>query len=277
MLKLNINNQDIYLEKHNKFVITDSKNYMKFIKTLLSINNKEISPEYIEVNGMQLTDRNTLVIDFSSIYSFCNTAYGTNRIKDEYVKLKLENYEDRDKKQIILNNEILKILNTNYKGLFNEDINVDLDKIVKQYVDVRINSEKEFFKILNYIIENSSIKQYILIYSRELIQELKIEKYIENISNEKVINIELCSTNSKIGRKDIITFVQEMFYQISGNELYKLIQFQNEISDENIEKYFFKSIKLKEDDDMEKKKIKKKLNKICKERFKLIEFKDFKI
>ena len=277
MIKLSINNQDIYLEKNNKFVVTNSNNYLKFIKAISSINNKEISSEEIEVNGLKLTDKNTLVIDFSSITSYCQMVYGTSRIKDEYIRLKLENYEDRDKKQIVLNNEILKILNSNYKGLFNEDINVDLDKIVKQYVEVRINSEKEFFKILKYIIEKSAIKQYILIYSKALIEDLKIEKYIEEIDNEKIVNIEICTENSTITQDDTITFVQEMFYQISGNELYKLIQFQNDIENEKIEKYFLKSIKYKEDDSMEEINVKKQLNKICKNRFKLIDFKDFKI
>ena len=277
MIKLSINNQDIYLEKNNKFVVTNSNNYLKFIKAISSINNKEISSEEIEVNGLKLTDKNTLVIDFSSITSYCQMVYGTSRIKDEYIRLKLENYEDRDKKQIVLNNEILKILNSNYKGLFNEDINVDLDKIVKQYVEVRINSEKEFFKILKYIIEKSAIKQYILIYSKALIEDLKINKYIEEIDNEKIVNIEICTENSTITQDDTITFVQEMFYQISGNELYKLIQFQNDIENEKIEKYFLKSIKYKEDDSMEEINVKKQLNKICKNRFKLIDFKDFKI
>lgn len=277
MIKLSINNQEIYLEKNNKFVVINSNNYLKFIKAISSINNKEISSEEIEVNGLKLTDKNTLVIDFSSITSYCQMVYGTSRIKDEYIRLKLENYEDRDKKQIVLNNEILKILNSNYKGLFNEDINVDLDKIVKQYIEVRINSEKEFFKILKYIIEKSAIKQYIFIYSKALIEDLKINKYIEEIDNEKIVNIEICTENSTITQDDTITFVQEMFYQISGNELYKLIQFQNDIENEKIEKYFLKSIKYKEDDSMEEINVKKQLNKICKNRFKLIGFKDFKI
>lgn len=277
MIKLSINNQEIYLEKNNKFVVINSNNYLKFIKAISSINNKEISSEEIEVNGLKLTDKNTLVIDFSSITSYCQMVYGTSRIKDEYIRLKLENYEDRDKKQIVLNNEILKILNSNYKGLFNEDINVDLDKIVKQYIEVRINSEKEFFKILKYIIEKSAIKQYIFIYSKALIEDLKINKYIEEIDNEKIVNIEICTENSTITQDDTITFVQEMFYQISGNELYKLIQFQNDIENEKIEKYFLKSIKYKEDDSMEEINVKKQLNKICKNRFKLIDFKDFKI
>ena len=277
MIKLSINNQEIYLEKNNKFVVTNSNNYLKFIKAISSINNKEISSEEIEVNGLKLTDKNTLVIDFSSITSYCQMVYGTSRITDEYIRLKLENYEDRDKKQIVLNNEILKILNSNYKGLFNEDINVDLDKIVKQYIEVRINSEKEFFKILKYIIEKSAIKQYIFIYSKALIEDLKINKYIEEIDNEKIVNIEICTENSTITQDDTITFVQEMFYQISGNELYKLIQFQNDIENEKIEKYFLKSIKYKEDDSMEEINVKKQLNKICKNRFKLIDFKDFKI
>ena len=277
MIKLSINNQEIYLEKNNKFVVTNSNNYLKFIKAISSINNKEISSEEIEVNGLKLTDKNTLVIDFSSITSYCQIVYGTSRIKDEYIRLKLENYEDRDKKQIVLNNEILKILNSNYRGLFNEDINVDLDKIVKQYIEVRINSEKEFFKILKYIIEKSAIKQYIFIYSKALIEDLKINKYIEEIDNEKIVNIEICTDNSTITQDDTITFVQEMFYQISGNELYKLIQFQNDIENEKIEKYFLKSIKYKEDDSMEEINVKKQLNKICKNRFKLIDFKDFKI
>lgn len=277
MVKLSINNQEIYLDKNNKFVVTDSNNYLKFIKAMSSVNNKEINSEDIEVNGLKLTDKNTLVIDFSSITSYCQMVYGTSRIKDEYVKLKLENYEDRDKKQIALNSEILKILNSNYKGLFNEDINVDLDKIVKQYVEVRINSEKDFFKILKYIIEKSSIKQYILIYSKALIEDLKIEKYIEEIDNDKMVNIEICTDNSNIKKEDTITFVQEMFYQISGSELYKLIQFQNEIENEKIEKYFFDAIKYKEDDNMEENNVKKQLNNICKDRFKLIDFKDFKI
>lgn len=277
MVKLGINNQEVYLDKNNKFVVTDSNNYLKFIKAMSSVNNKEINSEDIEVNGLKLTDKNSLVIDFSSITSYCQMVYGTSRIKDEYVKLKLENYEDRDKKQIVLNSEILKILNSNYKGLFNEDINVDLDKIVKQYVEVRINSEKEFFKILKYIIEKSLIKQYILIYSKALIEDLKIEKYIEEIDNDKMVYIEICTDNSTIKKEDTITFVQEMFYQISGSELYKLIQFQNEIENEKIEKYFFKAIKYKEDDNMEENNVKKQLNKICKDRFKLIDFKDFKI
>ena len=227
MYKLCILNQELFLEQFNKFIVLDRKNYLDFIKTLTSIDNKE-SKVKISINGSELNDKNTIILDFSSIYSYCNTIYYNKILKDEYIKLKLENYVDRDRKQLLINEEISKIIDSNYKGLYEEDFIVDIDKIVKLYTKIIIKDEQDFFKILKYVIEYSSIKQYIIIYSKNILQDLKIQSYIDNISDNKVIKIELCSEESKICKNDNITVVKELFYQISGSELYNLIKLKNE-------------------------------------------------
>ena len=137
------------------------------------------------------------------------------------------------------------------------------------------NLEKDFFKILKYVIEYSSIKQYIIIYSKNILQDLKIQSYIDNISDNKVIKIELCSEESKICKNDNITFVKELFYQISGSELYNLIKLKNEdIKDREIENFFISSLNFKGVDNMKNNKI-VRLNKICNERLKILNLKDF--
>lgn len=275
MIKLNILNQELFLEQLNKFVILDRATYLNFVKAIISINNKDINKAKIDVNGLVLNDKNTMIIDFSSISSYCNTIYGNIKLKDEYIKTKLENYNDRDIKQSILNNEIVKILNSNYKGLYDTDFTIDIDKIIKQYTSIQINTDYDFFKILKYVIEKSSIKQYIIIYSKNIIDDFKIKKYIDNITYENVIKIELCSEKSIISKSDNITFVKDMFYQISGSELYNLIKFHNkEINDEDIEKYFITSINNEGVDKMNENKI-IKLKKICNERLNILNLKGF--
>jgi len=275
MIKLNILNQELFLEQLNKFVILDRSTYLNFVKAIISINNKDINKAKIDVNGLVLNDKNTMIIDFSSISSYCNTIYGNVKLKDEYIKTKLENYNDRDIKQCILNNEIVKILNSNYKGLYDTDFTIDIDKIIRQYTNIQINTEYDFFKILKYVIEKSSIKQYIIIYSKNIVDDFKIKKYIDNITYQNAIKIELCSEKSIISKSDNITFVKDMFYQISGSELYNLIKIHNkEINDEDIEKYFITSINNEGVDKMNENKI-IKLKKICNERLNILNLKGF--
>lgn len=114
MNRVNVLNQELFLEQFNKFIVLDRKSYLDFIRVLTSINNKE-SKEKISINGMELNEKNTMILDFSSIYSYCNTIYYNKILKDEYIKLKLENYIDRDKKQLLITEEINKIINSNYK------------------------------------------------------------------------------------------------------------------------------------------------------------------
>ena len=274
MNRVNVLNQELFLEQFNKFIVLDRKSYLDFIRVLTSINNKE-SKEKISINGMELNEKNTMILDFSSIYSYCNTVYYNKILKDEYIKLKIENYIDRDKKQLLIKEEINKIINSNYKGLYEEDFIVDIDKIVKLYTNITIKGEKDFFKILKYVIEYSSIKQYIIIYSKTLLQDFNIQGYIDNINDNKVIKIELCSEKSKICKNDNITFVKELFYQISGSELYNLIKLKNvDIKDKDIENLFMSSLNYKGDDDMKKNKL-IRLKKICNERLNILNLKEF--
>ncbi len=274
MNRVNVLNQELFLEQFNKFIVLDRKSYLDFIRVLTSINNKE-SKEKISINGMELNEKNTMILDFSSIYSYCNTIYYNKILKDEYIKLKLENYIDRDKKQLLITEEINKIINSNYKGLYEEDFIVDIDKIVKLYTNITIKGEKDFFKILKYVIEYSSIKQYIIIYSKTLLQDFNIQGYIDNINDNKVIKIELCSEKSKICKNDNITFVKELFYQISGSELYNLIKLKNvDIKDRDIENLFMSSLNYKGDDNMKKNKL-IRLKKICNERLNILNLKEF--
>ena len=274
MNRVNVLNQELFLEQFNKFIVLDRKSYLDFIRVLTSINNKE-SKEKISINGMELNEKNTMILDFSSIYSYCNTIYYNKILKDEYIKIKLENYIDRDKKQLLITEEINKIINSNYKGLYEEDFIVDIDKIVKLYTNITIKGEKDFFKILKYVIEYSSIKQYIIIYSKTLLQDFNIQGYIDNINDNKVIKIELCSEKSKICKNDNITFVKELFYQISGSELYNLIKLKNvDIKDRDIENLFMSSLNYKGDDNMKKNKL-IRLKKICNERLNILNLKEF--
>ena len=262
-------------DNKNNSVRTDSETQTA---TLTNINKDVSLMPHIEIklkDGSELNDKNTIILDFSSIYSYCNTIYYNKILKDEYIKLKLENYVDRDRKQLLINEEISKIIDSNYKGLYEEDFIVDIDKIVKLYTKIIIKDEQDFFKILKYVIEYSSIKQYIIIYSKNILQDLKIQSYIDNISDNKVIKIELCSEESKICKNDNITFVKELFYQISGSELYNLIKLKNEdIKDREIENFFISSLNFKGVDNMKNNKI-VRLNKICNERLKILNLKDF--
>lgn len=106
-------------------------------------------------------------------------------------------------------------------------------------------------------------------------QDFNIQGYIDNINDNKVIKIELCSEESKICKNDNITFVKELFYQISGSELYSLIKLKNvDIKDRDIENLFMSSLNYKGDDTMKKDKI-IRLKKICNERLNILNLKEF--
>ena len=79
MYKLCILNQELFLEQFNKFIVLDRKNYLDFIKTLTSIDNKE-SKVKISINGSELNDKNTIILDFSSIYSLVISLFLDNNI-----------------------------------------------------------------------------------------------------------------------------------------------------------------------------------------------------
>ena len=58
MNRVNVLNQELFLEQFNKFIVLDRKSYLDFIRVLTSINNKE-SKEKISINGMELNEKNT--------------------------------------------------------------------------------------------------------------------------------------------------------------------------------------------------------------------------
>lgn len=276
MYIINLPKEELFLENKNKFIILDMNNYIKMYKYFLSINNRELEQFDLKINGMQLNNKNTMFIDFTSISSYFNTVFVDSKIKDEFIKCKLENYEDRDKEQEKFTLMLNKILRDNYKELYEENFNIDLDKMIKQYLKIKIESIKDFFKILNYIIDKSNIKQYILLYSKEIVERFDIEKLIKNISNEKVIKIEICSNNSKIEKDNNITFINEVCYQVTGNELYDMIKNNYKLEDKDIEKYFFTALSKSEDDTMNEEII-LKIKQICKDELKLISYNKFEL
>lgn len=256
MFYLKYSNENFIIVKNNKLIITSYKKYYEFLKEILAIN--ESKDTNIELNGLKLNTKNTLIVDLSSIASATKIFNSGNRLINEYIKASLENYNMDYEKENSINFTINEIMKNLYKELQLENVEIDILKLIKSHTNFSINNNEDFLVVLNEIVKSEDLKNIFIIYKKGILDFLKLNE-LEYIKNEKIILFEICDSNSKFKDDDNILFFDKDIYQITYNNLVDLILSKSKIRDLNRELFefllnhiFFYSINKKEVDVMRK-------------------------
>lgn len=256
MFYLKYRNENFFIVKNNKIIITSYEKYYEFLKEIFKIN--ESKNTNIELNGLKLNTKNTLIVDLSSIASATKIFNSENRLINEYIKTSLENYNMDYEKENSINLNINEIMKNLYKELQIEDVEIDILKLIKSHTNFYINTNEEFFVVINEIVKSEDLKNIFIIYKKSILDFLKLNE-LEYIKNEKIILFEICDSNSKFKDDDNILFFDKDIYQITYNNLLDLILSKSKIRDLNRELFefllnniFFYSINKKEVDIMRK-------------------------
>lgn len=271
---LKFNNEKIYIEKNNKIILTNYNWYLKFMNEILNINENKNS-RAVEINGLKLNNKNTLIIDLTSVSSVTRVFSNANKIIDEYIKTKLDSFIINVEQEEIMNNSVNELLEELYHN--SSFVELDLLKILRNYSDVAIKNSEDFIKVVKELTKSETLKKIILIYKKSLFDFMKLHE-IKELDEDKITFFEICDKKSILMNEDnIIIFGNEIF-QITYAELSELIyrKFDNfdsadkELYEYLINKTFFYSIDEKEVDIMRKhiNEI-EKINKILSEEFKL--------
>ena len=250
---LKYDNENLFIEKNNKIILTKYKKYFEFMK---SINGIEENKSNIEYNGLKLSNKNTLFVDLTSINSLVNIFSNKNKLIDEYIKYKIEN--------LILTQEdeecIYSILVKYLKDINNDKetiIDIDFYKLVKSYLNVEIEDAMDFLKIFNITLKSNNISNVFVFYKSSMLKEFKLFDLLE-IENDKLYLFEICDKESTIYQNDNILFFDSEITQIQVDTLFELIVKKlNKDIDKDIylyliSKIFFYSINKKEVDIMSK-------------------------
>ena len=214
MYYLNYDNENLFLEQYNKIILISYINFYYFMKKLKEMNK-------IELNGLRLTTKNTLIIDLTSISSLISIFNDNNNIVDSYVKIKLNNLVINQEDDEILKNIINKYLKSTFESEF-DDIDIDYIKLFKMYSNLNIENEKIFFKMLNSIINSDEYEEVLIFYKRSIINEFKLQN-IEELNNKKVILFEICDKDSKLEINDNILIFDKEITQLRVDELFDMI------------------------------------------------------
>ena len=250
---LKYDNENLFIEKNNKIILTKYKKYFEFMK---SINGIEENKSNIEYNGLKLSNKNTLFIDLTSINGLVKIFSNKNKLIDEYIKYKIEN--------LILTQEdeecIYSILVKYLKDINNDKetiIDIDFYKLVKSYLNVEIEDAMDFLKIFNITLKSNNISNVFVFYKSSMLKEFKLFDLLE-IENDKLYLFEICDKESTIYQNDNILFFDSEITQIQVDTLFELIVKKlNKDIDKDIylyliSKIFFYSINKKEVDIMSK-------------------------
>lgn len=256
MFYLKYRNENFFIVKNNKIIITSYEQYYEFLKEILKIN--ESKDTNIELNGLKLNAKNTLIVDLSSIASATKIFNSENRLISEYIKTSLENYNIDYEKENSINLSINEIMKNLYKEVQIEEVEIDILKLVKSHTNFCINTNEDFFVVINEIVKSEDLKNIFVIYKKSILDFLKLNE-LEYIKSDKILLFEICDSNSKFKDDDNILFFDKDIYQITYNNLVDLILSKSKIRDLNRELFefllnniFFYSINKKEVDIMRK-------------------------
>ncbi len=254
---LKYENENIFLDGVNKIILTEYKQFYRFMKNIKGIENGSIKVEY---NNLNLTNKNTLIIDLSNVSSLVEIFSNNNRIIEEYLKVKLEKLifmqEDEEK----LNNIIKQYLTEMFGK--NQELNVEIDylKLLKSNSNISIKNEDDFLNMIYSILTDSNnIKQMIIIYKKSLLKAFKLQE-VEYIQSDKVCLFEICDKESQIDINDNILVFDKEITQIRVDDFFDLIIDKNKTFNREsketysflIAKILFYSINRKEVDLMKK-------------------------
>ena len=214
MFYLKYRNENFFIVKNNKIIITSYEKYYKFLKEILKINERKDTN--IELNGLKLNTKNTLIVDLSSISSATKIFNSENRLINEYIKTSLENYNMDYEKENSINLSINEIMKNLYKEVQIEDVEIDILKLVKSHTNFCINTNEDFLAVINEIVKSEDLKNIFVIYKKSILDFFKLNE-LEYIKNEKIILFEICDSNSKFKDDDNILFFDKDIYQITYN------------------------------------------------------------
>lgn len=258
MYFLKYNNENIFIKNTNKIILTNYKSYFKFMNEILKIN-ENTNKSVIELNTLKLTNKNTLIIDFTSISSIVRIFSNDNKIIDEYVKIQLDNLIFENNEEEILNKSINELLNKIYGKIQNNNIELDLFKVLKANTNIEIKNSDDFIEILNSLLKSNNIKKIIFLYKKSLLNHFKLQE-IEMIDNDKVILFEICDKESILEQNSNILIFDNEIFQITYYDFMDLIykKIKNyttenkELYEFLVNKILFYSINKKEVDIMKK-------------------------
>ncbi len=203
MFYLKYRNENFFFVKNNKIIITSYEQYYEFLKEILKIN--ESKDTNIELNGLKLNAKNTLIVDLSSIASATKIFNSENRLISEYIKTSLENYNIDYEKENSINLSINEIMKNLYKEVQIEEVEIDILKLVKSHTNFCINTNEDFFGVINEIVKSEDLKNIFVIYKKSILDFLKLNE-LEYIKSDKILLFEICDSNSKFKNDDNILF-----------------------------------------------------------------------
>lgn len=254
---LKYENENIFLDGVNKIILTEYKQFYRFMKNIKGIENGSIKVEY---NNLNLTNKNTLIIDLSNVSSLVEIFSNNNRIIEEYLKIKLEKLifmqEDEEKLNNIIKQYLIEMFGKN------QELNVEIDylKLLKSNSNISIKNEDDFFNMIYSILKDSNnIKQMIIIYKKSLLNAFKLQE-VEYIKSDKICLFEICDKESQIDINDNILVFDKEITQIRVDDFFDLIIDKNKTFNKEsketysflITKILFYSINRKEVDLMKK-------------------------
>lgn len=253
---LKFENENIFLERKNKIILTDYSMFFKFMKYLKGIEQGCLQVEY---NDLKLTNKNTLLIDLSSISSLTSIFEIENKIVDEYVKYNFENFNFDIEDEKCLNNILKKYIYQMFEDMNDKEFEIDYIKLLKSYLNIFIKDSNDLIKMINTILNNNNLKEIIIIYKKNILKEFKLCE-IETLTSNKVHLFEICDKESNIELNDNIIIFDKEITQIRVDDFCDLIINRSEIyKSENKEIYsylifkiLFYSINRKEVDLMKK-------------------------
>lgn len=216
---LKFENENIFLEKSNKIILTDYGMFFKFMQYLKGIEKGTFQVEY---NGLKLTNKNTLIIDLSSVSSLVSIFDTENKIVEEYIKYNFENlnlnFEDEECLSDILKKYMYKMFDDmNYK-----ELEFDYIKLLKSYSKVFIRNSNDLIKMISVLLNSNNIKEIIIIYKNNILNEFKLSE-VKSFNTDKILLFEICDKQSQIEMDDNIIIFDKEITQIRVDDFLDLI------------------------------------------------------
>lgn len=233
---LKYDNQNLFLEKFNKIILTEYCQFYEFMKNIKGIEDGKSKVEY---NNLKLTNKNTIVIDLSSISSLVMMLSDNNKLTEEYIKLNLEKLIFSQDDEEELNNIVKQYLIKMFGNRQTFNVEIDYLKILKNNSNIKIQDKEDFINMINFILDSDTIKQIFVIYKKSILNELKMGE-IEYIENDKMCFFEICDKESHIDFEDNILIFDKEITQLRADDFYDLIIRRGKFyKDDNKELYSF--------------------------------------
>ena len=216
---LKYKNESLFLERVNKIILTEYSQFYMFMKKLKEIENGITNIEY---NNLKLTNKNTLIIDLSSISSLINEFSKNSKLIEEYIKLKLEKMIFLQTDEEILNNIVNQYLLKMFGNKQAKNVEIDYLKLLKNNSNIELKTQDDFVDIIKFVLDSDSIKNVIVIYKKSILNEFKLQE-IEYIQSDKMCLFEICNKESHIDIGDNILFFDKEITQIRASDFFDLI------------------------------------------------------